>query len=133
MRNGEGSISRSLRSNRGYKLEATAKVVAVLYRLSGLLGRFCVCALRPQRRRLSSDGRRWKMVLVWVGSIAQRLEQGTHNPLVEGSNPSGPNLFIAGAVGRPATHTLGTQAIHELWTRGVRKTKKSKVMGRGRE
>ena len=29
----------------------------------------------------------------WVGSIAQRLEQGTHNPLVEGSNPSGPNLF----------------------------------------
>ena len=29
---------------------------------------------------------------VSVGSIAQRLEQGTHNPLVEGSNPSGPNL-----------------------------------------
>ena len=33
------------------------------------------------------------MAAVWVGSIAQRLEQGTHNPLVEGSNPSGPNLF----------------------------------------
>ena len=33
------------------------------------------------------------MAPVWVGSIAQRLEQGTHNPLVEGSNPSGPNLF----------------------------------------
>ena len=24
------------------------------------------------------------------GSIAQRLEQGTHNPLVPGSNPGGP-------------------------------------------
>jgi len=33
------------------------------------------------------------MAPVWAGSIAQRLEQGTHNPLVEGSNPSGPNLF----------------------------------------
>ena len=33
------------------------------------------------------------MTPVWVGSIAQRLEQGTHNPLVEGSNPSGPILF----------------------------------------
>ena len=33
------------------------------------------------------------MTVVWVGSIAQRLEQGTHNPLVEGSNPSGPILF----------------------------------------
>jgi hypothetical protein len=29
------------------------------------------------------------------GPIAQRLEQGTHNPLVPGSNPGGPtkNLF----------------------------------------
>ena len=27
---------------------------------------------------------------VSVGSIAQRLEQGTHNPLVPGSNPGGP-------------------------------------------
>ena len=27
---------------------------------------------------------------VGVGSIAQRLEQGTHNPLVPGSNPGGP-------------------------------------------
>ena len=24
------------------------------------------------------------------GPVAQRLEQGTHNPLVGGSNPSGP-------------------------------------------
>ena len=27
-----------------------------------------------------------------VGSIAQRLEQGTHNPLVPGSNPGGPKV-----------------------------------------
>jgi hypothetical protein len=26
------------------------------------------------------------------GPIAQRLEQGTHNPLVPGSNPGGPNV-----------------------------------------
>ena len=25
-----------------------------------------------------------------VGPVAQRLEQGTHNPLVPGSNPGGP-------------------------------------------
>ena len=28
----------------------------------------------------------------WRGPVAQRLEQGTHNPLVPGSNPGGPNL-----------------------------------------
>jgi hypothetical protein len=27
------------------------------------------------------------------GPVAQRLEQGTHNPLVGGSNPSGPTNF----------------------------------------
>src|SRR5690606_1497778 len=27
------------------------------------------------------------------GPIAQRLEQGTHNPLVPGSNPGGPTIF----------------------------------------
>ena len=26
------------------------------------------------------------------GPVAQRLEQGTHNPLVPGSNPGGPSL-----------------------------------------
>ena len=44
------------------------------------------------------------MATVWVGSIAQRLEQGTHNPLVEGSNPSGPNLSLAGPIGRLVTN-----------------------------
>ena len=29
-----------------------------------------------------------------VGPLAQRLEQRTHNPLVEGSNPSGPTNFF---------------------------------------
>ena len=28
------------------------------------------------------------------GPLAQRLEQGTHNPLVEGSNPSGPTKIL---------------------------------------
>jgi hypothetical protein len=28
------------------------------------------------------------------GPVAQRLEQGTHNPLVPGSNPGGPSLRL---------------------------------------
>ena len=28
------------------------------------------------------------------GPVAQRLEQGTHNPLVPGSNPGGPNFIF---------------------------------------
>ena len=61
------------------------------------------------------------MAPVWVGSIAQRLEQGTHNPLVEGSNPSGPNHSLAEEAGRLFPNTISCQAIHGLWTRGVRK------------
>src|ERR1700685_1660428 len=33
------------------------------------------------------------VTLVGIGPLAQRLEQRTHNPLVEGSNPSGPTNF----------------------------------------
>ncbi len=29
-----------------------------------------------------------------IGLLAQRLEQWTHNPLVAGSNPAGPTLFL---------------------------------------
>ena len=29
----------------------------------------------------------------YLGPVAQRLEQGTHNPLVVGSNPTGPTSF----------------------------------------
>ena len=29
-----------------------------------------------------------------AGPVAQRLEQGTHNPLAGGSNPSGPTIQI---------------------------------------
>ena len=29
-----------------------------------------------------------------IGPVAQRLEQGTHNPLVPGSNPGGPSLKV---------------------------------------
>ena len=31
-----------------------------------------------------------------TGPVAQRLEQGTHNPLVVGSNPTGPTFTIRG-------------------------------------
>lgn len=45
-----------------------------------------------------------------VGSVAQRLEQGTHNPLVLGSNPSGPNRL------REAGGEKGQEeVIHGLW------------------
>src|SRR5205807_2603618 len=30
-----------------------------------------------------------------TGPVAQRSEQGTHNPLVPGSNPGGPNVLVA--------------------------------------
>ena len=30
---------------------------------------------------------------ILAGPVAQRLEQGTHNPLVVGSNPTGPTIF----------------------------------------
>ena len=30
------------------------------------------------------------LIRLAVGTVAQRLEQGTHNPLVLGSNPGGP-------------------------------------------
>ncbi len=32
-----------------------------------------------------------KMPMLFIGLIAQRLEPRTHNPLVPGSNPGGPN------------------------------------------
>ena len=36
------------------------------------------------------------LTLGWLGNgpVAQRLEQGTHNPLVPGSNPGGPSLRL---------------------------------------
>ena len=34
------------------------------------------------------------------GPIAQRLEQGTHNPLVPGSNPGGPTTYLSNDVHR---------------------------------
>jgi hypothetical protein len=37
----------------------------------------------------------YKIVSSHSGPVAQRLEQGTHNPLVGGSNPSGPTIIIS--------------------------------------
>ena len=36
----------------------------------------------------------WQVGLTDIGPIAQRSEQGTHNALVLGSNPSGPMCTI---------------------------------------
>ena len=41
-----------------------------------------------------------------AGSIAQRLEQGTHNPLVLGSNPSAPNFDLHLAAAVPARYPV---------------------------
>ena len=35
---------------------------------------------------------------ILTGPVAQRLEQGTHNPLVVGSNPTGPTNFFTSKV-----------------------------------
>ena len=70
------------------------------------------------------------MAPVWAGSIAQRLEQGTHNPLVEGSNPSGPNLSIVGAVGRLVTQHSRWPSHSRVVDKGREKIKK--IEGHGR-
>ena len=57
------------------------------------------CAIRNFRRSSIASPKNWTLdVGCWmfaalsrVGPVAQRLEQGTHNPLVPGSNPGGPS------------------------------------------
>ncbi len=39
-----------------------------------------------------NSGRRRESPLYFFGPVAQRLAQGTHNPWVGGSNPSGPTI-----------------------------------------
>src|SRR3954452_20773191 len=43
------------------------------------------------------------------GPVAQRLEQGTHNPLVPGSNPGGPSLRLEAQRGREWCHARAKQ------------------------
>src|SRR4051812_36648518 len=40
------------------------------------------------------------------GPVAQRLEQGTHNPLVPGSNPGGPSPSVWTAAKREGRHAV---------------------------
>ena len=40
--------------------------------------------------RIGLQNLKRKLLIIKKGPVAQRLEQGTHNPLVGGSNPSGP-------------------------------------------
>ena len=47
------------------------------------------------------------MVTETLGPVAQRLEQGTHNPLVVGSNPTGPtSLRLSAAKAEAVTSKL---------------------------
>src|SRR5215472_870069 len=54
------------------------------------------------------------------GPVAQRLEQGTHNPLVGGSNPSGPTIEYAfRSLSAQACDVIVTcQNWTRLWYRG---------------
>ena len=55
----------------------------------------------PQSEIFIESIRGWSPGVCYVllsgrcGPVAQRLEQGTHNPLVPGSNPGGPSLMNA--------------------------------------
>ncbi len=64
------------------------------------------------------------------GPVAQRLEQGTHNPLVPGSNPGGPICSVIGVAsplkvvnkyvrGRLKSALRGAQSILAVWTTGI--------------
>ena len=44
-------------------------------------------------------------VLKKLGPVAQRLEQWTRNPLVVGSNPTGPNRFLPPKTAFPARNS----------------------------
>src|SRR5437899_2840402 len=52
------------------------------------------------------------------GPVAQRLEQGTHNPLVPGSNPGGPNSnggLVMLCMVRAAPKAFGVGPRFESW------------------
>ncbi len=51
----------------------------------------CVCKQPRQPYKVAWDLGRTRLC-GQEGPVAQRLEQGTHNPLVGGSNPSGPTI-----------------------------------------
>ena len=50
------------------------------------------------RRILFYTNMRNKIRFALHGPVAQRSEQGTHNPLVEGSSPSRPTIKIRGYI-----------------------------------
>jgi hypothetical protein len=59
----------------------------------------CFCGFAPlhkaDRRKAQAKSFGGSSFTYEIGPVAQRLEQGTHNPLVPGSNPGGPNLRTA--------------------------------------
>ena len=66
-------------------------------------------AARWERFRGWSSVVRCVLIQLQCGPVAQRLEQGTHNPLVPGSNPGGPSFiseFIFAAQGSESNFAL---------------------------
>ena len=46
-----------------------------------------------------------------MGLVAQRLEQRTHNPLVPGSNPGGPTIWLTIFANANAIQAFHTEAV----------------------
>jgi hypothetical protein len=57
---------------------------------------------------------------ITCGPVAQRLEQGTHNPLVPGSNPGGPSFIsefsFQGSVFRIKPWNANFFSTHRRWS-----------------
>jgi hypothetical protein len=71
-----------------------------------------VSPIRPCESAKPSDSKS-----AYQGPVAQRLEQGTHNPLVGGSNPSGPTIKITSrnsSHGHAQLHGPGAGQLHDL-------------------
>ena len=48
------------------------------------------------------------LVTLGAGPVAQWLEQGTHNPLVVGSSPTGPTIYLS-----PIAHSFRAFILYE--------------------
>ncbi len=92
------------------------RAIQIHYRDSAIQNLFTLARSRrtselEQPRMLSKLVHDWKRDNLRPegnGPVAQRLEQGTHNPLVPGSNPGGPRFFQRSAA--PFSPQLGVEA-----------------------
>src|SRR5215813_1197152 len=74
-------------------LKAGTSLAAMLLPASRT-GRFPSRGESTKTRRLLLPLRKAVVDWGWDGPVAQRSEQGTHNPLVPGSNPGGPTISL---------------------------------------